>query len=392
VARLLLITPAELSRDPRARRAAAAAHSHGLGVVGLCGRISGEEPASLPGVDVVRVGPQGRTDSSWITGGALRPAGHVVRELRGLYRLARLVLRTLRLVRGGRTWGGVAVVHANDFDTLPAGYLIARESRARLVYDAHELYSEFDPDPPRLYRAVAFALERALARRADSVVTVSEAIADELERRLGLPRRPLVVLNAPARDERDLDAEPEPGPLRAIYQGAFGTGRPLEDLLAAVRDAPGVSLTLRVPRAEPAALRAAVAADGLDGRVDVADPVPPDGVVDGLRGFDVGVVFDRPATLNGALGAPNKLFEYLMAGLAVVAPRLPGLEPIVEGEGVGVTYEPGRPELLAAALARLASDRELLAELRSRARSVALGRYNAEAQAARLAEAWGLPG
>ena len=63
----------------------------------------------------------------------------------------------------------------------------ARRARARLVYDAHELYASFEADPPRLYRAAMLALERALARRADAVVTVSDPIADELVRTLGWP-------------------------------------------------------------------------------------------------------------------------------------------------------------------------------------------------------------
>jgi glycosyltransferase involved in cell wall biosynthesis len=78
-----------------------------------------------------------------------------------------------------------------------------------------------------------------------------------------------------------------------------------------------------------------------------------------------------------------------MAGLAVVAPRLESLGPLLEGERVGVTYEPGRPDRLAAALARLAADRELLLELRGRARELALTRLNAEAAAGTLLAAWG---
>src|SRR5215210_7785875 len=172
--RLLLVTPAELTRDPRARRAAEAAQSLGFGVVGLSGRISGEEPVELEGVVVVRTGREGRTNVQWKMGTDPRRERTLVRELRGLYRLLRLARRTAALVRAGRTLGGVDVVHANDLETLPAAYLLARESGSRLVYDAHELYADFDPDAPRAARALLTFLERRLARRADAVVTVSE--------------------------------------------------------------------------------------------------------------------------------------------------------------------------------------------------------------------------
>ena len=384
--RLLLLTPAEITRDMRARRATAAARALGHDVVAACGRISGEPPVPLEGVRVARAGRPGRAHRLWGLG-APPPRSRALREARGVLRLVRLLARTVGLVRAARPLGPAAVVHTNDLDTLPAGYLLARRWRARLVYDAHELYSEFEAPTPRLVRRLTLALEGALARRADAVVTVSDGIADELVSRLGLPARPSVVVNAPPRTERDLHRF-DGGPLRAVYQGRLGPGRPLEDLLTAAR-ADGVEVSLRIPLVDPDALRDTVAARGLDGRVKVLEPVPPEGVLDALSAFEVGLLFDRPQSRNSELSFPNKLFEYLMAGLAVVAPRLESLGPLLERERVGLTYEPGRPDELAAVLERLAADRALLLELRERARELALSRLNAEAAAETLAAAWG---
>ena len=383
--RLLLLTPAELTRDTRARRAAVAARMFGYDVVGLCGRISGEAPAPLEGVTVVRVGREGRTHAQWKLGEDVRREPAAVRELRGLFRLIRYAARTATLVRGGRTLGRFDVVHANDLDTLAAGYVLARRSGASLVYDAHELYSEFEPTPPRLARALLLRLERTLARRADAVVTVSDAIADELRNRFRV--EPVVVLNAPPLDPREAP-EPAREPLRLVYQGAFGPGRPLAHLVAAIREAPNVRLTLRVSRMSAAEVRATVP-DDLATRVDAADAVPPGEVVDALHGHHIGLVFDRPSTRNAELSSPNKLFEYLMAGLAVVAPRLPGLAWIEE-QRVGLCFDPGSPSAMAAAFERLDEDRALLGEVRANARAAAVERYNAEAQRQALARAWGL--
>jgi glycosyltransferase involved in cell wall biosynthesis len=391
VPRLLLLTPAELTRDPRARRQVAAAHAGGLEVVGLSGQVSGEPPVPLDGIAVHRVG-RGRVTSGIADAGLseARTSAAGLRELRGLYRLARLALRTARLWGAGRRLGRFDVVHANDFDTLPAAALLARPSRARLVYDAHELYTAFESRPPRLYRAVSGAIEGALARRADAVTVVSEPLGDELEHRFRLPRPPLVVLNCPPRHILEPDESAADGTLRAVYQGWIGPGRELEDLFEAVRLAPSAELTLRLVRVDPELLRREIAARGLDGRVHVVEPVPPDRLVEALRGFDVGLIIDRPITRNSELSFPNRLFDYLMAGLAVVSSRLPGLTAFLERERVGVTFEPGRAEQLAAALEELAADRGRLAELRARARQRALERYNAEVQSEALAAAWGL--
>lgn len=295
--------------------------------------------------------------------------------MRGLGRAARLGLTTLRLRRAGRREGPFDVIHAHDFATLPAGRLLARGS-ARLVYDAHEIYADQEPRAPGLQRALVRSLEGPLARRADAVVTVSEPIAAELRESLRLERQPLVVLSCPPRTE----LEPAPrgnGPLLALYQGAMGPGRPLEDLVVAAEHAKGVKLTVRVP-----------GAPRLPG-VEMAEPVEPDELVEAAAAFHVGLVINRPVTRNDELVLPNKLFEYLMAGLAVVVPRLPGLAPLVEGEGIGLTYEPGRPERLGAALTELAQDDERLAVMRAQARQLALERFNAESQRPALLEAWG---
>jgi glycosyltransferase involved in cell wall biosynthesis len=168
----------------------------------------------------------------------------------------------------------------------------------------------------------------------------------------------------------------------------MGAGRPLGDLLAAAEHADDTELTLRIVGADYDELRREIARRGLDNCVHLAEPVAATALVDALAGFHVGLIINRPVTLTDELVVPNKLFEYLMAGLAVAVPRLPGMTPIVEGERVGVTFEPGRPDSLGAALTTLARDRTLLDELRVHARRAALDRYNAEAQSEILASVW----
>lgn len=342
---LLVLTTVPAELDPRAQRQLAAARVRGLEIA----------TADL-GLGVGR--------------GNVRPEDLLRRELRGILRIVRLALRTRRLTNQIRRHPRADVVHANDFETLPAAVLGGR--RSRIVYDAHELYAAFEPRPPRLYRAALLLLERWLARRADAVVTVSDALADELARRHALRRRPLVVLNCPPLTE--VAVEPRTTPPRAIYQAATGPGRNLEDLAEAAGS--GVQLAARIlgPAATPPG-------------VHRLDPVGPEELVHALAPFDIGLVIDRPETENARLALPNKLFEYLMAGLAVLVPRSPAMQGFVEEHEVGLAYEQGR---IADALRELASDRPRLDEMRRRARALAVERYNAEAQRPALYAAWGL--
>jgi len=93
----------------------------------------------------------------------------------GFFRVARLLLLNARLARAAKRRGPFDVVHANDFDTLLAGRRAARPSNARLVYDAHEIYADQEPDAPALYRRFVRTLEGPLARRAAAVVTAGGA-------------------------------------------------------------------------------------------------------------------------------------------------------------------------------------------------------------------------
>ena len=76
---------------------------------------------------------------------------------------------------------------------------------------------------------------------------------------------------------------------------------------------------------------------GGDGRplpgVRVEPPVAPDALVAALAPYDIGLVIDRLDTDNTRLALPNKLFEYLMAGLAVAVPRAPAMAELVEAHG-----------------------------------------------------------
>jgi len=363
-----------------------------LPVVGLCRRLGGA-PAALDGVTIVRVDPGGFERGLRSAGiGGFEPSGSeaaIAREARGLLRLIRLAAATVSLWRAARSLGPADVVHANDFETLPAGRLIAGR-RARLVYDAHEIYSEFDSDPPRLARRIMLALERRLARRADRVVTVTDAMAEDLVDRLGLSHRPIVVMNCP---ELDASEPPRPtprGPLRVVYLAAAGPPRVLADLYGALAAVPDATLTLHVLGADTAALAREVDALGLGERVAILDPVEPDGILEALRSHEVGVVIDRRHALNNELTIPNKLFEYLMAGLAVVVPDVRSMRDLVREHGVGAVFTPGDPQALAKALRGLVDDRDALAAMRRRAYEAARTRFNAESQSVGLDRAWGL--
>ena len=82
----------------------------------------------------------------------------------------------------------------------------------------------------------------------------------------------------------------------------------------------------------------------------------------------VGAIPYRNVGLNNYYTSPNKLFEYCAAGVPVVASRFPELVKIVEGMGVGRTFDPESPEDIARVVNALLDDPKALEEARHHAR------------------------
>jgi glycosyltransferase involved in cell wall biosynthesis len=288
--------------------------------------------------------------------------------------------RAYRLVRADPP----EALHAHDLNTLPVAAALARRLRLPLTYDAHELYPEISTLSEREAATWRF-LERRLAGRADSILTVCDSIAAELERRYGV-RRPTVVLNCPVAGRangRPARSPAEGGEPVVLYQGGFAPHRGLETLVRAAHGLERGTIVLMGWGRLEDELRALIARERLEGRVSIAAPVPPGEVVAHAAGAAVGVIPYEPVGLNNTYTTPNKLFDYMAAGLPVAASHLPELTRFVEEGGMGLTFPPGDPAALAAVLNEILADPDRYQRMRERAREAAR-RYTWERESHKL--------
>ena len=110
----------------------------------------------------------------------------------------------------------------------------------------------------------------------------------------------------------------------------------------------------------------------------VVPPVLEKDLIAAAQEADVGLVpytGDSPAY---RFACPNKLSQYLHAGLAVLANRIPYVEELVTRAGVGLCYDVREAGTFARAVDTLAADRALLGRLRANARRFAEREYNWE--------------
>jgi len=394
------------------------------------------------GIEIVRVAVPGRlrrfllrgassggTTSTGAPVGSRQPSSSAMDQLtdpppndRGS--LLRGAAWLIRLRLGAFAWAHAAaaaapmadVWHGHDLPGLVAAASASRRSGGRLVYDAHEIYVEAGRSAasPAWAKRLVQGLERRLATGADAIVTVNDAVAMELRRRLGmdmdggqLAAGPAwaIVRNCPP----SMSVEPPSGlvrgPLRdatglgtatpiALYHGSLVAGRGVERLLAAVRE-PGLeAVHAAFLGAGPleSLIRDMARAPGLEGRVHLLPMVDPDVLLEWVAGADVAVVATAPSTLNNRLGTPNKLFEAIAAGVPVVASDFPGIREIVADPAgpLGVLVDPTSPAAIAAGIRQIleapAAER---AALRARCLAAAHARWNWETESARLIELYG---
>ncbi|MGF1543088.1 MAG: glycosyltransferase family 4 protein [Parvularculaceae bacterium] len=254
-------------------------------------------------------------------------------------------------IRGDvREWSPTTI-HAHDLNTLPAAASLARDVSARIIYDSHELETHRQPPPPPLRRRFIARLERSLIKNAETVITVSDAIADHLAELYEI-ERPLVVRNAPA-ELRPSGAPARPG-LRAasdlsertpllVYTGAVVFNRGIDVVVEALASLPDCHFAAVGPHHDPTVekLRARAVELGVDGRFHLPPAVAPHEVVDFVASADIGVIPIIPVTLSYEYALPNKLFEMAFAGLPIVSSNLTEISKFISAYRLGETFPPG---------------------------------------------------
>jgi glycosyltransferase involved in cell wall biosynthesis len=253
------------------------------------------------------------------------------------------------------------ILHFHDPELIPLGLLLRRRGRRKVVYDVHEdmptLMSTKEWIPERLRRPVARLtgfVERLAARRFDLVVTATETIAQRFP-----ASKTAVVRNYPLVAElAAADAAPYADrPNRVVYVGNVQPTRGAEQMVRAMAALPSeLDATLAVAGGfNPPELEHDLR--GLPGhdRVEFLGWQSRDEIRQLLGGARIGLCVLHPID-SFVAALPTKLFEYMAAGIPVVASEFPGWRTIVEGANCGLLVDPMDPAAIAEAIAAILDD------------------------------------
>ncbi len=282
------------------------------------------------------------------------------------------------------------VVHCNDLDTLLVGVLAKQRYGCRVVYDAHEFYPVSDPHGKWLDITFFSVIERLLIRHADAVVTVNPMLGEamraayRLERVYSVPNAEPWTGDCPEPDAGSEMVTLANGRVKFLFQGRFTPGRGIDELIEGwtAVDGKRAALFLRGPDNmwREAAIEKAARLGLLDRSVYFLDAVREDELVSAAAEADVGVIPYKPLILNDRLSCPNKLSQYLHAGLMVLANDLPYVRSVLTEAEAGLFYTSADLPTLAASVGQILDNPELLQRGRANARRFARECFNWQVQ------------
>jgi glycosyltransferase involved in cell wall biosynthesis len=256
---------------------------------------------------------------------------------------------------------------AEDLFSLPVAWIGARLHRGKISYDCRELYFALGSLMGRKWTQEFWSwVERIWIARADLVMITAQNQQEILVERYGIDP-PIVVRNHPplalkpgtSADLRKKFSIPDDSPI-LLYQGMFHPGRgiflPLE-ILRRIPDCVAIYLAFGELRGE---VERRIRDYGLEGRVFIDGPVPYAKLLEYTSGADIGLALQEPFGENHLRARPNKIFEYIMAGIPVVASDFPPLRKAIVEHDVGIVVDVENIDDIVGKIERLLKDRATL--------------------------------
>lgn len=304
------------------------------------------------------------------------PAGRIRRILFSPWR----VYRFLRTVPAD-------IIHFHDPELLPVGFLLKNRKR-HVIYDSHEDFPRqvlskhwIHPVLRKLVSILFELFENFIAKRLDAVVCATPFIAKRFKL---INPNSIDINNFPVMEEFQLPdhQQKQPAPRTICYIGAMTRERGISELIEALEILQDVTLIMCGPFESQAYAEELMAMHGWK-FVDYRGIVGRDEVAKIMDRSVAGVVTYLPGP-NHNDSQPNKMFEYMSAGLPLIASHFPLWRQIVEESKCGLCVDPSSPADVAKAIAGLLSNETLCREMGNAGREAVNNRYNWSNEAEKL--------
>jgi glycosyltransferase involved in cell wall biosynthesis len=259
------------------------------------------------------------------------------------------------------------VLVTNDLDTLLPNFIISRLKGSAIYYDSHEYFTEV----PELIsrpgvRKIWLSIEQFIFPKLKNVYTVNDSIAGIYKEKYNVDVK--VIRNLPIRGKMEV-----PTLRRAdfglpsdktifLFQGAgINVDRGAEEAIEAIAQVPNAALLFIGGGDVIQQLQQKVAAMKVNDNVYFIPKQPMEKLLAFTQLADIGLTLDKDTNLNYRYSLPNKLFDYIRAGLPVLATDLVEVRKIVDGYSIGKITNSCLPNDIASAMEAMIADRKSFA-------------------------------
>jgi len=286
------------------------------------------------------------------------------------------------------------VLVANDLDTLLPNYLVSKLKRSVIVYDSHELFCEVPELQGSPFKKNTWKrLERWIFPKLKYVFTVNDSIAKIYRDEYHVPMR--VVRNIPplasqanvkhiSKEELGIPTDKK----IIVLQGAgINVDRGAEEAVQAMQYVNDAVLLIIGSGDVMALLHQLVDELKLQEKVKFIGKVPFEKLLQYTHHADLGLTLDKDTNINYRYSLPNKLFDYIHAGVPVLASPLVEIKRIIAGYHVGDCIQSHDPQEIGEKVNTILSNQQLLAEWKKNCK-IAAEQLNWETEQPQLTEVY----
>jgi glycosyltransferase involved in cell wall biosynthesis len=271
-----------------------------------------------------------------------------------------------------------SILHSNDLDTLAPNCMAGFLKRIPVVYDSHEYFTEVPEITGRpVVQNIWKAVEALFFGYPAAVFTVNQSIADLFEAKY--KRRVWVMRNIPSGTTlpespgREVLGLPGDRFILILQGSGINMHRGGEEMLEAMTHLDNSFLLLIVGHGDVVPWMKEKSAEWrISDRVQFLPRMPYAEMMKYTQASDLGLTLDKPTNINYLYSLPNKIFDYIRAGIPVLASDLPEVSNIINTYQVGYVFNDHDPANLARQVAAIRNDKFQYNIFREHTKSAAL--------------------
>ena len=250
---------------------------------------------------------------------------------------------------------------SNDLDTLLSNYLTHKIKRSDLVYDTHEYFTGVPELASRkLVKNIWKTIEKTCLPSLDNIITVNDSIAQLYKKEYGKDLKVIRNISPDCSTEKKKSRDQLGLPIDkkiVILQGSgINIDRGAEEAVEAMQYVQGAILLIIGNGDVIPVLKEMINELYLQEKVIYIKSLPFDELYQYTVNSDLGLSLDKDTNINYKYSLPNKLFDYIHAGVPVLASPLVEIKKIIEGYHIGETIANHNPKHIASKINFMLSD------------------------------------